>query len=255
MRNQAEGKAITMTDGASPKRLYLMQLGTASIPVGDQLTEMSFGCYLVQMEDGKNILIDTGLAADFTPPPDMPPIAFRPNVVEQLALLGLQPDDIDVVVSTHFDVDHVGYIDAFPNAKHIVQREQYEQARGGHPRFVGNRHHWDHPALQYQLVDGDTELLPGLSLIATSGHAPGHQSVLLHLPQTGPVLLAVDAVAQQQLFTPDRTAWPLDDNEQQLLASTQKLLDLVASENVALVVFGHDGEQWKALKKAPDWYE
>jgi N-acyl homoserine lactone hydrolase len=120
---------------------------------------------------------------------------------------------------------------------------------------VGNRHYWDHPSLQYKLVDGDTELLPGLSLVATSGHAPGHQSVLVHLPQTGPVLLAVDAVAQKQLFTPDRTAWQLDDNEEQLRASTQKLLDLVDHENVALVVFGHDGEQWKALKKAPDWYE
>jgi N-acyl homoserine lactone hydrolase len=123
MRYQAEGKTFTMTDGALPMRLYLMQLGTASLPIGDRLMEMSFGCYLVQTADGKNILIDTGLAADFTPPPDMPPISFRPTVVEQLASLGLQPDDIDVVISTHFDVDHVGYIDAFSNAEHIVQRE------------------------------------------------------------------------------------------------------------------------------------
>jgi N-acyl homoserine lactone hydrolase len=243
------------TTAPAPQRLYLMQLGTASLPVGDQLMEMSFGCYLVQSEDGKNILIDSGLSADFTPPPDMPPIAFRPNVVEQLATLGLQPDDIDVVISTHFDVDHVGYIDAFPNAEHIVQREQYEQARGGHPRFVGNRHHWDHSALRYQLVDGDTELLPGLSLIATSGHAPGHQSVLVRLPKTGPVLLAIDAVVQERLFTPDRKAWPLDDNEEQLRASTQKLLELAEREKVAFVVFGHDGEQWQTLKKTPEWYQ
>ena len=92
-------------------------------------------------------------------------------------------------------------------------------------------------------------------MIETSGHAPGHQSVLVHLPQTGKVLLAIDAVVLQRLFTLDRRAWPIDDNEEQLLASTQRLLELVEREQVALVIFGHDGEQWQTLKKAPLYYE
>lgn len=100
-----------------------------------------------------------------------------------------------------------------------------------------------------------TQLLPGLTLLETSGHTPGHQSVLLRLPQTGPVLLAIDAVVQQRLFTPDRRAWPDDDNEEQLRSSTLKLLDLVEREHIALVIFGHDGQQWQTLKKAPLYYE
>jgi N-acyl homoserine lactone hydrolase len=79
--------------------------------------------------------------------------------------------------------------------------------------------------------------------------------VLLHLPQTGPVLLAVDAVMMQRTFTPDRKAWPNDDNEEELRASTRKLLELVEREKVKLIVFGHDGEQWKTLKKAPEYYD
>jgi N-acyl homoserine lactone hydrolase len=75
------------------------------------------------------------------------------------------------------------------------------------------------------------------------------------LPQTGKVLLAIDAVVLQRLFTADRRAWPTDDNEEQLRASTRKLLDLVEREHVALVIFGHDGEQWQTLKKAPAYYE
>jgi N-acyl homoserine lactone hydrolase len=59
----------------------------------------------------------------------------------------------------------------------------------------------------------------------------------------------------QRLFTMERKAWPKDDNEEQLLASTRKLLDLVERENVKLVVFGHDGQQWQGLKKAPEYYE
>lgn len=97
--------------------------------------------------------------------------------------------------------------------------------------------------------------MPGVTLLETGGHAPGHQSVLVRLPQTGPVLLAIDAVMLQRLFTPDRAAWPVDDNEEQLRASTRKLLDLFEREQVALVVFGHDGEQWQTLKKAPAYYE
>jgi N-acyl homoserine lactone hydrolase len=77
----------------------------------------------------------------------------------------------------------------------------------------------------------------------------------LRLPQTGKVLLAIDAVVLQRLFTPDRRAWPNDDNEEQLHASTRRLLDLVEREHVALVIFGHDGEQWQTLKKAPAYYE
>ena len=241
---------------ATPQRLYLIQLGTATIPLAaGQTLEMSSGCYLVQRGDGKNILIDSGLPEDYQPPPGTPPTERGRNVIEQLAALDLHPDDIDVLICTHFDVDHAGYHDAFPKAEHIVQRQHYELARSGNPRFAPARPHWDHPALRYRLVEGDTELLPGLTLLETSGHVPGHQSVLVRLPQTGPVLLTIDAVMMQRLFTPDRKKWPNDDNEEQLRASTRKLLDLVEREQVALVVFGHDGQQWQTLKKAPEYYE
>ena len=240
----------------TPQRLYLMQLSTTTIPLATgQTLAMSSGCYLVQTSDGKNILIDSGLPADYTPPPGTPPAEHEKNVLEHLANLGLHPDDISLLICTHFDVDHAGYHDVFTKAELVVQRKHYELARGGHPRFAAARPHWDHPALRYRLIEGDTELLPGLILLETSGHAPGHQSVLVSLPQTGKVLLAIDAVVLQRLFTPDRRAWPTDDNEEQLRTSTRKLLDLVEREHVELVVFGHDGQQWQILKKAPDYYE
>jgi len=242
-----------LLSSATPQRLYLMQLGTSTIPTTPQPTAGSAGCYLVQTSDGKNILIDSGLPADYTPPPGTPPTENEKNVLEHLADLGLRPDEIDLLICTHFYVDHAGYHDAFPMAELIVQREHYELARSGHPRYASSRMHWDDPALRYRLIEGDTELLPGPKLIETSGHAPGHQSVLVYLPQTGKVLLAIDAVVLQRLFTPDRKAWPFE-NEEQLRASTRKLLDLVEREHVALVIFGHDGLQWQMLKKAPAYY-
>ncbi|EFH84164.1 N-acyl homoserine lactonase family protein [Ktedonobacter racemifer] len=246
-----------MTTGSvTPRRLYLFQLSTSTVPVGAGRTlSMVSGCYLVELSDGRHILIDSGLPADAPLPPGMPPAKDAKNVLEHLDALGLRPEDLSVVIATHFDVDHAGYHDAFPQAEFIVQRAHYELARSGHPRFVQARPHWDHPALRYRLLDGDTALLPGITLIETSGHTTGHQSVLLRLPQTGPVLLAIDAVVMQRLFTPERTAWPTDEDQDQLRASTCKLLDIVEREHVTLTIFGHDGEQWRTLKKSPEYYE
>lgn len=235
------------TNETSVQRLYLMQIG--SIPERN----LPFVCYLIQTGDGKNILVDSGLPVDVQPPAGMPRPTVDKNVIEQLAMLGLRPDNIDMLICTHFDGDHAGNHEVFPRAQYIVQRAHYEAAKTS-PRFANSRPHWDQPVERYRFVDGDTRLLPGLDLIETSGHAPGHQSVLVRLPKTGPVLLAIDAVPAQSAFTTDRKAGPADDNEEILKASTRKLLDLVEREHVSLVIFGHDGDQWRTLKKVPEFY-
>ena len=240
---------------SSPQKLYLMQLSAFTVPRGDGHTmEMSMGCYLIETGDDRHILIDSGIALD-AHPASAPPARHETNVIEQLALIGLQPGDIDTVICTHFDVDHAGYHDRFTQAEFVVQRSHYELARSGHPRLAKARAHWDHPSLRYRLIDGDTVLFPDLELIETSGHVTGHQSVLVRLPQTGSALLTIDAVAMERLFTPDRKPWPFDENEEQLIASTRKLLAVAEREQAALVVFGHDGLQWQSLKKAPNFYD
>ena len=236
------------TNTARPQRLYLMQVATmpqANVP---------FVCYLVQMGDGTNVLIDSGFPANVQPPPGRPMPVMDKDVLEQLALLNLRPEDIRLLVCTHFDGDHAGRLSAFPKAVLVAQRQHYELARSGYARFAHTRAEWDQPVERYRLVEGDVELLPGLELIETSGHVRGHQSVLVRLPETGPVLLTIDAVPNQKAFTPDRQVGPMDEDEETLRASTHKLLDLVRREQVSLVIFGHDGEQWQTLKKVPEYY-
>jgi N-acyl homoserine lactone hydrolase len=236
----------------TPQWLYLMRLGGATILLEDGSTLfMSLGCYLIQMSDGTNILIDSGYPPDHEQPPD----DTAKSVLEYLTEMGLTPDDIHIVVVTHFDIDHAGYNDVFTKAEHIIQRRHYEIARSGDERYASIRNHWDNPALKYRLIDGDLELSPGVTLLETNGHAPGHQSVLVRLPNTGTVLLAIDAVMLERLFTPERKAGGDHENEAELRASTQKLLDIVQRENVVLTVFGHEGQQWETLKIAPDYYD
>ena len=228
------------------KHLYLMQVGIMpeyQIPIV---------CYLAQTGDGKNILIDTGLPEIL--PEGETEFENGKDVIEQLVSLGLKPDDIDIVVSTHYDGDHAGRHAAFTKAQYIVQSMHHLDA-ATNPRFAEIRSQWDQPMERIRLVDGDTELLPGLKLIETSGHVPGHQSVLVRLPKTGPILLTIDAVPFGEGFTPDVQDDGSNPDAEAIRASTIKLLDLVEQEHIGLVIFGHDIEQWKTLKKAPEFYE
>ena len=240
----------------SPKRLYLMHLATM------QPGDIPIPGYLIQTNDGTNILIDTGCAREHIGPPHPEfggitvETAEQGHVFQQLATIGLTPDDIDILVCTHFDFDHAGNHDGFQGAKLVVQRTQYNAARESDlPRFTKNRPHWDHPNLRYSFIEGDMELLPGIELIESSGHAPGHQAVLVRLPDTGPVLLAIDAISKTSELDPDtRLMGPFDMDEAGVRASTRKLVTLARREGVTLMVHGHDTEQWQTLKKAPDFY-
>ncbi len=228
------------------KRLYLMQVGIMpeyQIPIV---------CYLVQTGDGRNILIDTGLPEVL--PEGETEFENGKDVIEQLASLGLKPEDIDTVISTHYDGDHAGRHAAFTKAQYIVQRVHHLDA-ATNPRFAEIRSQWDQPMERIQMVDGDTKLLPGLELIDTSGHVPGHQSVLVRLPGTGAVLLTIDAVPFGEGFTRNVQDDGSNPDAEAIRTSTIKLLDLVDQEQIRLVIFGHDTAQWETLKKTPEFYE
>src|ERR1700680_1223049 len=109
------------TSSTGPKRLYLLELSPSTVPIGVGRTlEMVLGCYLVQTGDGRQILIESGIAADARPA-GSPPARNQKNVIEHVAELGLRPEDIDIVIATHFDVDHAGSHEAFQRAVFIVE--------------------------------------------------------------------------------------------------------------------------------------
>jgi N-acyl homoserine lactone hydrolase len=136
-----------------------------------------------------------------------------------------------------------------------VQAKQYDFAKAGHPRTDPTHAHWGKFGLKYRTIRGDEEILPGVRLIETGGHVPGHQSVMVDLPGTGKVLLAIDAVMFASQFSRARKPGRGDMDAALTIASTHKLLDIAKRENAALVVFGHDGAQWQTLKMCPEFYE
>ncbi len=248
MRRASASRGVMM-------RLYLLNTATMA-------GEIPVPCYLVRTDDGRTILIDTGFspaqfAASQQPGYAGLPISNYISIVDRLAALGIGADDVHTLVATHLDTDHAGMTGAFPRAEIVIQRAQYAAAQSGeHPRFDSTRAAWGAPGLRVRLVDGDAEVLPGVRVIETSGHVPGHQSVLIALPETGPVLLAIDAINIAAQADPDTgQRGPFDDDPERGRASVRKLRDLVAREDVALTVYGHDSAQWRTLKQAPEYYE
>jgi N-acyl homoserine lactone hydrolase len=253
-------------------RLYVLQLGL--LPA---FGNVAVPGYLIRTTDGTNVLVDTGLprgirgrqeeaAAELLAAhPDDPVTAFSASVVRnlrddeedlvvhRLAALGLAPRDIDYLICTHFDHDHAGNHDLFPDAELVVQGRHYEAARENH-RFQLSGAAWQAPGLRYRLLDGDTQLLPGIELIESGGHVPGHQSVLVRLPETGPVLLAADAITGPEYLAPDAPDMLQDMDPDAKRASVRKLRAIAEREGVALVIFGHDAEQWRILRKSTELY-
>lgn len=251
-------------------RLYLLELGMAGgYPIPGAL---------LCTDDGRNVLVDSGPApgsaalgldaagqearraaleqlygagegADYFHRGD--PERALPA---QLARIGLTPGDVDAVVSTHLDQDHAGHHHLLAHAEHWIQGEHLRWARAtAAPRIALSRDRWDLPGLRVRALDGDAEVAPGVEVVATGGHVPGHQSVLVRLPG-GTVLLAGDAAVDGAHLRPDDPAGPFDLDPAAAIASRRRLAALVARERIALVVLGHDPTQWQALRRAPGFY-
>ena len=91
-----------------------------------------------------------------------------------------------------------------------------------------------------------------IELLQTPGHSAGHMSVLVRPSRSGPVLLTADAVDNRPQWEgrlPLRALYSRDEAERSL----ERLRGL-ARDTDALVVLGHDRENWSQLKHAPDFY-
>lgn len=221
--------------------------------------EVGIPGYLIQTDDGRAYLVDTGLPNAYY----VDPVAAarddgygrwlrratatalnRPTA--QLAALGLTPTAITHLVVTHTHFDHAGGMADFPGATFVVQHDERILPRPVYPRFS-----WPAGVVE-QVVAGDSDLAPGIRFLHTPGHTPGHGSVLIELPQTGPLILAIDALYLPMVLERDNFAasW----HEDLARASGHRLARL-AAETGAWLIYGHDPEQWASLRKAPDYYE
>jgi glyoxylase-like metal-dependent hydrolase (beta-lactamase superfamily II) len=221
--------------------------------------------YLLRHPQG-TVLVDGGnpLAVARDPHAHWGPLAdvFEVHMTEaqhcaaQLARLGVGPGEVTHVVQTHLHIDHTGALGHFPDAAVVVHARELEAARTAQdPTTTGYvRADYDRPELRWQTFEGDLDLFGDgvLRLLETPGHAAGHVSLLIELPQTGTVLLTADACDNRAQWEGREHVRALHSRED-AARSLQRLHDL-AAETQALIGFGHDSENWAELRHAPAQY-
>jgi glyoxylase-like metal-dependent hydrolase (beta-lactamase superfamily II) len=149
--------------------------------------------FVVTHPDGA-VLVDTGVGG-----PDEVLNDWRVvnrSVADALADLDMTPGDIDLVINTHLHFDHCGQNAVFPHAACYVQRTELDRAKRESPELYD----WfDFMNARFELLDGDADVLPGLSVITTPGHTSGHQCVVVQAAD-GPDLLIGDAAYTPALY-------------------------------------------------------
>jgi glyoxylase-like metal-dependent hydrolase (beta-lactamase superfamily II) len=156
----------------------------------------ALNCLLIETPAGR-VLVETGIGDRL----DDKTRAMRgyegPWIAPALADAGFDPGSVDIVAMSHLHFDHAGGLlaadgtRAFPRARIVAQRAEWEIALGDNPRLVAS---YVQPELELVRdwgaggwVDGEREVLPGVSVVPTGGHSAGHQAVVVRAPGSAPL--------------------------------------------------------------------
>jgi len=181
------------------------------------------------------------------------------RMVEQLALVGVKPEDIKYVINSHMHMDHTGNDHLFAEtAEFFVSKEDAAQAyrmvlgssnREEHGWYIKDEVLLNRKKVTY--IDRDTELFPGVEVVLLPGHTPAVMGLVLHL-EGGTIIFTSDASNEQRNFDGMLPGGPYDSLG--YVESIRKLKDLQKKHN-AKVVFSHDSDQFAQIKKAPGFFE
>jgi N-acyl homoserine lactone hydrolase len=202
------------------------------------------------------VLFDTGFHpvhidrpdATYGPRSTVKPVMDRDDaIVARLSRVGVRPDDIAIVVNSHLHFDHAGNNGAFPKATFIVQGEHLAFAKGK-PNFPGV--YWDIPELTYMPVAGRTRVARGLEVVPTPGHAPGHQSLVVDLPETGRVVLCGDAAFTRE----NLERGEIQAQDEATAKDSLRLIRSLVNDDLDRVFTSHDAASWQRWRHAPETY-
>lgn len=162
-----------------------------------QSATISNGCYLIRHRD-QYLLWDAGISRDYLGneiEDDGWTSSITVTIVDQLREIGLTAEDIDFLGISHFHGDHIGQANDFANARLLINRADADWIRENPPGNARRRlaPWFEGDSDMYEFAKDYDVFGDGLvTILATPGHTPGHGSLLVRLPETGPVLLTGD---------------------------------------------------------------
>jgi N-acyl homoserine lactone hydrolase len=196
--------------------------------------------YLIDLPDGA-LLVDTGMGSQ--PDVDAHYRPSRQSLAAALAALGTTIDDIRWVANCHLHFDHCGGNPALPGRPVFTQRVELETARTSEnytlPELV------DPPGVCYELLDGDSEILPSVVAVATPGHTAGHQSVVVRR-RDGTVIVAGQSHDTATAYARDTLGWRATrDGHTHDVTDIPAWIPVLQQFDPARVVFAHDHSEWR----------
>ena len=248
--------------GVVPRPLWEKRIA----PDARHRIQLGMRCLLVEHESGL-VLIDNGAgnkenekfhdiygvenAAAGVAAPGAAGRGAPTQLEEGLARLGMTPADIAIVIDTHLHFDHAGgnttllpdgrIVPTFPSARYVVQRREYEYATHTNERTAAS--YFPHnfvPVLeagQFDFVEGEREIVAGISVLPTPGHVPNHQGVLLRSDGATAFFLADLVPTTAHLPLP----WIMGyDVEPLVTLETRRRIMKRALDEQWLMVFEHD---------------
>ncbi|MBY8874345.1 MBL fold metallo-hydrolase [Micromonospora sp. PLK6-60] len=168
---------------------------------------LRFRAFALRTGDGPVTLVDAGIGPADAPAASWAPVPGR--LPAELAAAGIDPADVRTVVLTHLHSDHIGWAVTgtpgrpyFPNADYLLQRAELDAVESINPGLPAGLIAPLRAAGQLRVVDGDTDLTPGVRALSTPGHTPGHQCVLVGTPEERLLLTGDLLVHAIQLVDP-----------------------------------------------------
>jgi N-acyl homoserine lactone hydrolase len=162
------------------------------------------------MNGDRKILVDTGIFGPSDTSDTMGVFSRTPEQrpEAQLDRFNTSPSEISLVINTHLHADHCGGNGYFPGARFIVQKKEMEYAKHPLPATKAD-YKVEIKEIDFELVDGDTEIAPGIKVILTPGHTSGSQAVLVNTA-SGLYVIAGDTVPHfENMEVPvDEPFWP-----------------------------------------------
>jgi len=195
---------------------------------------------LLIMAESENILVDTGIGE--------PPEKYRKfyavkrepehNLKAQLAQQKMKPEDIGIVINTHLHFDHCGNNALFPNAKFIVQADEFRYAQQPE-RFQEAAYIKElfNIKAHYRLVQGGLNVTEDVFLLPTPGHSIGHQSVVVKSGERNYVFCG-DAAPVKESLEKRNIPGVLYSSHEALMS-----IDRLKAISNSMYIYSHDNEQ------------
>jgi N-acyl homoserine lactone hydrolase len=245
--------------GAAEVTLTRLDCGTPQAPTpvnqrfsdtyayGDLKLQFVYSCYVIK-HDGDYLLWDTGHSMT------APNVAPKVSVVDQLAKLDIKPEQIKYVGISHYHADHTGQVASFPKSTVLIGAKEWDAITAPKPATGVNFkpfESWIKGESKVEPLDLDKDVFGDGSVIVlrAPGHTPGHQALLVKLPQTGAVILSGDAMHFRENY--DAFGVPAFNYDRAQTVASMERIKKIADNLKAKVIIQHDARDIEKLPAFP----